>query len=408
MPSKTYHNGKGDNIMPKTIIDTGNHIAGYACKYARAEVVAAYPITPQSPVVEQVAELIEKKEMDAEYIAVESEHSAMAALVGASLGGVRTFTATSAQGLALMHEMLHWASGARLPIIMAVVNRAMGPPWTIWSDLTDSISQRDTGWIQIYCASNQEIFDTIIQAYKLCEDKRVLLPAMVCFEGFILSHTSMPVRIPDQKDIDAFLPPYKPEIIVDVDKPFTQGAIVSPDYYMEYRYLIQEAMENAKTLIPQIEKEYARKFGTQYGGHIERYRCEDADLILLSMGTIGSEAKIAVDNLRKKGLKIGSARLRVFRPFPVEEIRKLAKNTQMISVIDRQISFGIEGALFSEVKASLYGGKDQPLTAGFIAGLGGRDVTFHDIEKIAQKSLKWLKAGKTSGKTEWIGLKEGT
>jgi 2-oxoisovalerate ferredoxin oxidoreductase alpha subunit len=407
MQNRRYHNGKGDNIMSKTIIDTGNHIAGYACKYAKVEVVAAYPITPQSPVVEQIAEFVEKKEMDAEYIAVESEHSAMAALVGASLGGVRTFTATSAQGLALMHEMLHWASGARLPIVMAVVNRAMGPPWTIWSDLTDSLSQRDTGWIQIYCASNQEIFDTIIQTYKLCEDKRVLLPAMVCFEGFILSHTSMPVTIPDQKDIDAFLPPYKPEIMVDVDNPFTQGAIVSPDYYMEFRYLIQKAMENAKELIPQIEKEYAKKFGIpQYSGHIERYQCENADLILLSMGTIGSEAKITIDNLRKQGYKVGSARLRVFRPFPTEEIRKLAENTQMIAVIDRAISFGLEGPLYNEVKSVLYGTSDQPLAVGFITGLGGRDVTFHDIEKIAEKSLKWLKTGKTSGKTEWIGLKE--
>jgi 2-oxoisovalerate ferredoxin oxidoreductase alpha subunit len=406
MSAKGYHNGKGDRIMSKVIIDTGNHIAGYACKAARAEVVAAYPITPQSPVVEQIAEFVEKKEMDAEYIAVESEHSAMAALVGASLGGVRTFTATSAQGLALMHEMLHWASGARLPIVMAVVNRAMGPPWTIWSDLADSLSQRDTGWIQYYCASNQEIFDTIIQAYKLCEDKRVLLPAMVCFEGFILSHTSMPVKIPDQKDIDEFLPPYKPEVMVDVDKPFTQGAIVGPDYYMEFRYLIQEAMDNAKQLIPQIDKEYGKRFGTQYGGHIERYRCEDADLILLSMGTIGSEAKIAIDNLRKQGHKVGSARLRVFRPFPTEEIQKLAKNTQMISTIDRHISFGMEGFLFTEIKSALYGEKDTPLTAGFIAGLGGRDVTFHDIENVAEKSLKWLKTGKVTEKITWVGLKE--
>jgi len=391
--------------MSKIIIDTGNHIAGFACKAARAEVVAAYPITPQSPVVEQVAELVEKGEMDAEYIRVESEHSAMAAVVGAALGGVRTFTATSAQGLALMHEMLHWASGARLPIVMAVVNRAMAPPWTIWSDFSDSLSQRDTGWIQFYCASNQEIFDTIIQAYRLCEDKQVLLPAMVCFEGFILSHTSMPVRIPDQKDIDDFLPPYRPEYMVDVDEPFTQGAIVSPDWYMEFRYLIQEAMDNAKALIPQIDKEYGRRFGFKYGGHIEPYRCEDADLILLSMGTIGSEAKIAIDNLRKQGLKVGSARLRVFRPFPVGEIRKLAKNVQMISIIDRQISFGVEGPLFTEVKASLYGERDSPLAVGFIAGLGGRDVTFHDIEKIAEKSLKWLKAGNVNEKTTWIGLK---
>jgi len=391
--------------MSKIIIDTGNHIAGFACKAARAEVVAAYPITPQSPVVEQIAELVEKGEMDAEYIRVESEHSAMAAVVGAALGGVRTFTATSAQGLALMHEMLHWASGARLPIVMAVVNRAMAPPWTIWSDFSDSLSQRDTGWIQFYCASNQEIFDTIIQAYRLCEDKQVLLPAMVCFEGFILSHTSMPVRIPDQKDIDDFLPPYRPEYMVDVDEPFTQGAIVSPDWYMEFRYLIQEAMDNAKALIPQIDKEYGKRFGFKYGGHIEPYRCEDADLILLSMGTIGSEAKIAIDNLRKRGLKVGSVRLRVFRPFPVEEIRKLAKNVQMISIIDRQISFGIEGPLFTEVKASLYGERDSPLAVGFIAGLGGRDVTFHDIEKIAEKSLKWLKAGNVNEKTTWISLK---
>jgi len=394
--------------MAKMIVDTGNHVAGFACKAARAEVVAAYPITPQSPVVEQVAELVEKGEMDAEYIRVESEHSAMAALVGAALGGVRTFTATSAQGLALMHEMLHWASGARLPIVMAVVNRAMAPPWTIWSDFSDSLSQRDTGWIQFYCSSNQEIFDTIIQAYRLCEDKRVLLPAMVCFEGFILSHTSMPVKIPDQKDIDDFLPPYRPEYMVDVDEPFTQGAIVSPDWYMEFRYLIQEAMDNAKALIPQIDKEYGRRFGFKYGGHIEPYRCEDADLILLSMGTIGSEAKIAIDNLRKRGLKVGSARLRVFRPFPVEEIRKLAKNVQMISIIDRQISFGIEGPLFTEVKASLYGERDSPLAVGFIAGLGGRDVTFHDIEKIAEKSLKWLKAGNVNEKTTWISLKRVT
>lgn len=392
--------------MAKVIIDTGNHIAGYAVQAAKAEVIAAYPITPQSPVVEQIAEIIEKHQMSAEYIAVESEHSAMAACVGAALGGVRTFTATSAQGLALMHEMLHWASGARLPIVMAVVNRAMGPPWTIWSDLSDSLSQRDTGWIQFYCASNQEIFDTIIQAYKLCEDKRVLLPAMICFEGFILSHTSMPVKIPDQKDIDAFLPPYKPEYQIDFKKPFSQGAIVSPDYYMEYRYLIQEAMENAKQLIPQIDKEYAQKFGFKHDGHIETYQCEDADLILLSMGTIGSEAKITVDNLRKHGLKVGSARLRVYRPFPTKEIQKLANNTQMLTTIDRAISFGNQGQLHTEVKAVLYGQKDTPLTAGFITGLGGRDVTYHDIETIAKKSLKWLKEGKTFEKTEWIGLKE--
>jgi 2-oxoisovalerate ferredoxin oxidoreductase alpha subunit len=388
------------------IIDTGNHVAGYACKAARAEVIAAYPITPQSPVVEQIAEFVEKGEMDAKYIRVESEHSAMAACIGAAVAGVRTFTATSAHGLALMHEMLHWASATRLPIVMSVVNRAMGPGWNIWADFSDSLSQRDTGWIQFYCADNQEIFDTIIQAYRLCEDKRVMMPAMVCHEGFILSHTSMPVEIPGQREIDEFLPPYDPPWTLDVDKPVTHGSLIYPEWYMEFRYFMYEAMENARRLIPEIDKEYGRKFGREYGGHIERYRCEDADLVLLSMGTIGSEAKIAVDRLRNHGSKVGVARVRVFRPFPKEEIRNLAEEPRMLAVIDRHISYGMEGPLFIEAKASLYAKQDAPLMAGFIAGLGGRDVTFLDIEKIARKSLQYLKNERVEKEVEWIGLRK--
>lgn len=391
--------------MSIRIVDTGNHIAGYACKAAKVDVIAAYPITPQSPVVEQIAEFVEKKEMDAKYIRVESEHSAMAACIGAAAGGARTFTATSAHGLALMHEMLHWAAAARLPIVMAVVNRAMGPGWNIWADFSDSLSQRDTGWIQFYCADNQEIFDTIIQAYRLSEDKRVLLPTMVCFEGLILSHTSMPVTIPDQKEIDEFLPPYNPAWMIDVENPLTHGSLIYPEWYMEFRYFMYEAMENAKKLISEIDEQYRRKFGRGYGGHIERYRCEDADIILLSMGTIGSEAKITVDRLRQHGLKIGAARVRVFRPFPKDEIWKLAEGTRMMTVIDRQVSYGMEGPLFTEVKATLYRKPDRPLMVGFIAGLGGRDVTFLDIEKIATKSLKSLEAGKVEKEVEWFGLR---
>lgn len=391
--------------MPKVIIDTGNHIAGYAARAARVKVIAAYPITPQSPVVEQIAQFVEKEEMDAEYIRVESEHSAMAACIGAEAAGARAFTATSSHGLALMHEMLHWASGARLPIVMAVANRAMGSPWSIWSDFSDSLSQRDTGWLQFYCASNQEIFDTIIQAYKVCEDRRVLLPAMVCFEGFILSHTSMPVKIPDQEEIDDFLPPYNPGWVMDVDNPITHSNLVFPEQYMEFRYKIQEAMSNAKKLIPQVDREYAKRFGSSYGGHIEHYRCEDAEVILLSMGTIGSEAKIAVDNLRREGYKIGSARLRVFRPFPKEEIQKLGAHVQMMAVIDRHVSFGMEGQLFTETKASLYEEANPPRVAGFVAGLGGRDVTYNDIKAIALKCHQLLGSGKIERKTEWIKLK---
>ena len=392
--------------MTQVILETGNRIAGFACKAARAKVIAAYPITPQTTVVEQIADLVEGGQLDAKYIRVESEHSAMAACIGAAVGGARPFTATSAHGLALMHEMLHWASAARLPIVMAVVNRAMGPPWNIWADFSDSLSQRDTGWIQFYCADNQEVFDTIIQAYKLCEDKRVFMPAMVCFEGFILSHTSMPVKIPDQEEIDAFLPPYNPPWLLDIDNPVTHGSIVYPDWYMEFRYFMYEALENARRLIPEIDKEYGRRFGIEYGGHIEKYMCEDADLIIFSMGTIGSEAKLAVKKLRSQGQKVGAARVRVFRPFPKDEIQNLAKNAQMLTVIDRQVSYGMEGPLHTEVKASIYSGKDSPLTTGFVAGLGGRDVTVHDIEAMVNKSLQYMKAGKVEKEVNWVGLRE--
>src|SRR5271157_162921 len=392
--------------MDQIIIDTANHIAGHAAKAARVKVVAAYPITPQTTIVEKIADFVESGEMDAEYIRVESEHSAMVACIGAAATGVRTFTATSAHGLALMHEALHWTSGSRLPIVMAVVNRAMGAPWSIWPDLADSLSQRDTGWIQFYCADSQEVFDTIIQAYKLCEDEKVFLPAMVCLEGFILSHTYSPAKIPDQEKIDAYLPPYRCGWALDVDHPYSHANLVSPEWYMEFRYMIQEAMNNAKQIIPQIDKEYGKLFGLQHGGLIEKYKCEDAELILLTMGTIGSEAKLTVDKMRREGQKVGSARIRVYRPFPAEEIVKLAENSQMLATIDRHISFGMEGFLASETKAALFNRADRPPLAGFIAGLGGRDVTAETIEKIAKKSLKYATDGKVENDPIWVDLKE--
>jgi 2-oxoisovalerate ferredoxin oxidoreductase alpha subunit len=388
------------------LVDTANHIAGYAAKAARVKVIAAYPITPQTTVVEKIADFVESGQMDAEYICVESEHSAMVACIGAAAAGVRTFTATSAHGLALMHEALHWASGSRLPIVMAVVNRAMGAPWSIWPDLSDSLSQRDTGWIQFYCADNQEVFDTIIQAYKICENERVFLPAMVCLEGFILSHTTAPFNLPDQEKVDAFLPSYKSGWMLDVNKPYSHANLVAPEYYMEFRYKIQEAMENAKQLISEIDREYGEQFGREYGGMIEKYRCEDADLVIMTIGTMGAEAKLAVDKLRKEGQKVGSARIRVYRPYPVEDILKLAENVKMISTIDRHISFGMEGFLGSETKAALFGRKDEPMVASFIAGLGGRDVTAEGIETMAKKSLTSLRQGRVEKGTEWFDLKE--
>jgi len=379
------------------MIDTGNYIAAKAAIMAHPDVVAAYPITPQTTLVEGIAKYLETGEYKGEYICVESEHSAMAALIGASAVGVRTFTGTSSHGLLLMHEMLHWAALARLPIIMCNINRVIGPGWNIWADENDSISQRDTGWIQFYCSSNQEIFDTIIQSFKLGEDEKISLPVMINFNAFILSHTSMPVDVPEQKEIDDFLPKRKPKWVLDVDNPITFGNIILPGEYEKVRKDMQVAHDNALKLIPEISKDWKKRFGRSQGDLLEMYKCENADFILLSMGAIGAESKVAIDNLQKSGLKVGLARVRVFRPFPQEEIVKLGKKADLI-VIDRNISPGMEGALFTEVKSSLYGKSDAKVH-GFIAGLGGKDVTFNDIEVICKKVIN----GKAKD-FEWYGL----
>ena len=382
------------------MIDTGNYIAAKAAVMARPAVVPAYPITPQTTLVEGIANYVKTGEFKGEYICVESEHSAMSACIGASAAGVRTFTGTSSHGLLLMHEMLHWAALARLPIVMCNINRVVGPGWNIWTDENDSISQRDTGWIQFYCSSNQEIFDTVIQSFKLAENEKVLLPVMINYNAFILSHTSMPVNIPEQKEIDDFLQKYKPQWKLDVNNPITFGNIILPADYEKIRRDMQNSQENAKKLIPEIAKEWKKKFGRYHGDLIEEYKCDGADHILLAMGAIGAESKVSINNLRKEGLKIGLARVRTFRPFPNEEILKLGKQADLI-VIDRNISIGSEGALFSEVKASLYGKSDTKVH-GFIAGLGGKDVTYNDIETICRKVVE----GKAKD-CEWYGFEGG-
>ena len=381
------------------MINTGNYIAAKAAVMCKPDVVPAYPITPQTTLVEGIANYVASGEYKGEYICVESEHSAMSACIGASAAGVRTFTGTSSHGLLLMHEMLHWAALSRMPIVMCNINRVIGPGWNIWADENDSISQRDTGWIQFYCSSNQEIFDTIIQSFKLAENEKILLPVMINYNAFILSHTSMPVNIPSQKEIDRYLPKYKPKWKLDVDNPITFGNIILPADYEKVRKAMQDAHDNALKLIPEIADDWKKKFGRFHGDLIEKYKCEGAEHILLSMGAIGAESKVAIDNLRKNGMKIGLARVRTFRPFPSEEIFKLSKKADLI-VIDRNISCGGEGAVFSEVKSALYGKSDSKVT-GYIAGLGGKDVTFGDIEKICKNSLK-----NKSNKQIWFGFEE--
>jgi 2-oxoisovalerate ferredoxin oxidoreductase alpha subunit len=383
--------------MSEVMINTGNYIAAKASVMCKPDVVAAYPITPQTTLVEGIANYKGTGEFKGEYICVESEHSAMAACIGASAAGARTFTGTSSHGLLLMHEMLHWAALARLPVVMCNINRVIGPGWNIWSDENDSISQRDTGWIQFYCSSNQEIFDTVIQAFKLAEHDKISLPVMISYNAFILSHTSMPVYVPDQKDVDAFLPKRKPKWILEPENPITFGNIIMPPEYEKVRRDMQKSHIYAKKLIVEIANEWKKAFGRYHGNLLELYKCENVDYILISMGAIGAESKVAIDNLQKEGIKVGLGRLRTFRPFPEEEILKLSKKADLI-IIDRNISPGYEGAVFSEVKSSLFN-KSEAKVYGFIAGLGGKDVPYTDIEKMCKKVVN----GKAKH-LEWFGL----
>jgi 2-oxoisovalerate ferredoxin oxidoreductase alpha subunit len=385
--------------MSEIMINTGNYIAAKAAVLCKPDVVAAYPITPQTTLVEGIANYVGTGEFKGEYICVESEHSAMAACIGASATGVRTFTGTSSHGLLLMHEMLHWAALARLPVVMCNINRVVGPGWNIWADENDAISQRDTGWLQFYCSSNQEIFDTVIQSFKIAEHKKVQLPVMINYNAFILSHTSMPVYVPSQNEVDDFLPKRKPIWKLDVDNPITFGNIILPPAYEKVRKEMQDAQEYAKILIPDIANDWKKRFGRYHGDLLEHYKCENAEFILLSMGAIGAESKVAIDNLRKEGIKIGLARVRCFRPFPQDDILKLSKKADLI-VIDRNISVGMEGACLTEVKGSLYG-KSEAKVYGFIAGLGGKDVPYSDIEKMCKKVVS-----RKAKHLEWFGLEE--
>ncbi len=374
--------------MPKAMVLTGNYAAAYGAWSSRARVVAAYPITPQTSIVEKIAELVETGVMDAKYIRVESEHSAMAACIGAEAMGVRSFTATSSQGLAYMHEMLHWAARARLPIVMAVVNRAMGPPWNIWTDHTDTMSQRDTGWIQAYASNNQEVYDLILQAYRVGEHPDVRLPVMVCLDAFILSHTSTPVIVYTPEEADSFLPPYRPAWRLDPDNPVTSGNIVTPEHYYEFSWDIQRGMENAKKVIEEVDREYEKFSGRGYGGLLQLYKVEDAEVLIFALGTLAEEAMVAAERLRKEGVKAGVVKVRFFRPFPAEQVRNLSENVEKIAVLDRAVSYGNEGQLATEVKATLYPLERKPIVANYVVGLGGRDVPYTVIEELVKKTVK--------------------
>lgn len=396
--------------MSKVQIINGNETAAMAAKLCRVQVIAAYPITPQSKIPETLVKYVESGELEAEFIRVESEHSALTVCISASTVGARVFTATAANGLAYMHEQLHWAAGARLPIVMALANRGLGAPWTIFNDMQDSISQRDTGWMQVYCRDNQEIMDSIIMAYKICEQLHV--PMMVCFDGFVLSHTVMPVEIPDQKQVDAFLPPYVPHLQVDGPEPININPVMLADpranaqgvscpSYMGFRMRLQEALESAGDVILKVGREFEEVFGRSYECLLWKYRTEGADTILLTMGSLANEASLAADALREKGWKAGVVALRVFRPFPAATLSKALSEAKHVVIFDKNISYGNEGATCTETKAALFEGGLRPRITNYIVGLGGKNIVAADLEAATIKSME--QKDQVNG-PQWIGV----
>ncbi|MFH1079999.1 MAG: pyruvate ferredoxin oxidoreductase [Pseudomonadota bacterium] len=378
----------------------GSHAVAEAVRLAKVQVISAYPITPQTHIVEILSDYCTKGLMNARFLRVESEHSCMAALIGAQTAGVRTFTATSGQGLALMHELLHWASGARLPIVMAEVNRALAPGWNIWVDQTDSLAQRDTGWIQMYCEDGQEVLDSTLQAFYLAE--AVNLPVMVILDAFYLSHTYEPVDVPGQEAVDRFLPPYVPKFQLDTAHPCGFGPLVAPGDYMEMRYHIALAMDDALIRFGEIEAAFAAQFNRRYGP-VEAIACEDAEIIFVTSGTVTSTCRLALRDLRAKGEKVGILKIKLLRPFPGERIREELKGAKKVAVIDRNFSFGAGGIFAQEVRAALCNMPDHPHVFGFIAGIGGRDVT---PEILAQIYWRTKDSDAPQKESVWMGLHE--
>jgi 2-oxoisovalerate ferredoxin oxidoreductase alpha subunit len=380
----------------ESIIIKGNVAAAYAAKSARVQVISAYPITPQTTVVEKLSEFADNGEMPGtQYIKVESEHSVLASIIGASKAGTRTFTATSGQGLFYMHEMVHWAAGARLPIVMAIASRGPAPPWNIWADFTDVLSQRDTGWLSAFSSSHQEIYDEILMSYKVCEDHDILLPKFVSYGGFILSHTSKPVVIEDQDKVDRFLPALPneegwPHIWMDPKRPMMFGNLIMPSgFYQEFRLKIHEAHMKAKEKIREAAKEFERSFGRSYGnGLIQEYKMDDSDIGILNYGDLALQMEDAVDQVREEGYKVGMVKLRHFRPFPVEDIIKIAKKVKILGIADRATAFGSQtgGPVSCEVKAALHDTKGTAQILPLINGLGGREVSLEQ-QKNQLKSL---------------------
>lgn len=383
------------------LLKTGNEAIAEGMRQIDPDVVACYPITPATEIVEIFSRLVANGQTHGEFIAAESEHSAISAAIGASAAGVRAMTATSSQGLALMHEMLFICSGLRLPIVMPVVNRALSAPINIHCDHSDSMAARDAGWIQLYAENNQEAYDNLIQAVKMCEHQDVRLPAMVMLDGFITSHSLEPIELLADQELRNFIGSYQPERrLLDFDRPYTVGALDLPDYYFEHKRQAAAGMANALKQIKKTAQEFA-KFGRSYG-LFEEYQTKDAEFIMVGIGSFCGTAKYAINRLRKKNIRAGLIKIRVFRPFPGQELARILARAKTVAVMERlepMNNFG--GPLFSEIRSALYEQEQRPKIHNFIYGLGGRDIFPEDIEKVFSD----LKNGKIKQTVSYIGLR---
>lgn len=381
---------------------SGNYCAAYAAKLSRVQVVAAYPITPQSTVVEKLSDFFAGGEIEGKIIPVESEHSALSVLVAASSGGVRTFTATSRQGLALMHEVVIWAGRGRCPIVMAVPTASLGPPPDIGLEQDDALGERDSAWLQFFCQTNQEILDTVIQAFRIAE--LVSLPTMVCYDGFIMSHTFEPVMVPEIEMVDSFLPPRQTNFKLDVENPMrffaSPGAVAGARYLGSLRRRTQEALEVAKGVVKEISQEFYEHFGRLYDV-IECYRTEDAEVVLVALTSVASIGHVVIDEMRKEGKKIGLLRVRMFRPFPTQEIIDALKGASKVAVIDRNISYGRSGILAMELRSAMYGAKKRPPIFGFIGGITGLNITAGRVREAIEYTYAH---DEPEGEIIWLGV----
>jgi pyruvate ferredoxin oxidoreductase alpha subunit len=390
--------------MSFTRMMEGNEAAAWGAKLSRAEVVPAYPITPQTELISHIATLISEGLMDAEYIKVEGEHTAMAAAIGASVAGARVFTASASQGIAFMEEALWMPPGRRLPIVMCMVNRAMAPIGGLRPDHNDALMQRDNGWIQLYCENSQEVLDTVIQGFKIGEDKRIYLPVAPCYDGYFVSATAIPTTIPDQAEVDDFLPPYTHEMYN-----LMPGEHKMPGRAMNMakaRYEVQKAHERAISVIEEVDKDFGKRFGRSYDGLIEEYNCDGAEAVIVTMGSMTGTARDVIDEMRAKGKNIGLVKLKCFRPFPIEEFQRLGKKYNAIAMVDRNNSYGSAGGgvVSMEIARALYTLDDRPLLLNFQVGLGGSDVTMRQIEYMAEETLEALATGKVKSVVDWVEL----